>query len=67
MGKYVTVEISGIITTIGKEIKPNYTEGLIEVFLPDETKMTAKQEQEWTKENNKRMKAICKFLNDNNL
>ena len=44
-----------------------YTEGVIESFLPDENSMTAKEERLWIKNNNKRMEAICKFLNDNNL
>lgn len=66
--KYTTVKISNIIIQIAKqtEIK-GYTEGILEVFLPDENIMTAKQEKQWIKDNNKRMKAICKFLNDNDL
>jgi len=67
MDKYITVEISGIVTQIAKEIQPGYTEGVIEAFLPDENQLTKKQEREWIAENNKRMKAICKFLNENNL
>jgi hypothetical protein len=71
--KYVTVEISGIVTQIAKptDIK-GYTEGVMECFLPDEQQMQhwdaeGKQEAKWIKENNKRMNAICKFLNDNDL
>ena len=67
MAKYVTVEISGIITKIAKELEPGYTEGVIEIFFPDEGELTRKQEREWIVENNKRMKAICKLLNENNL
>jgi hypothetical protein len=67
MAKYVTVEISGIVTQIAKELEPGYTEGVIEIFFPDEGELTKKQEREWIVENNKRMKAICKFLNENNL
>jgi hypothetical protein len=68
MTKYTTVEVSGIITQIAKptEVK-GYTEGIIEVFLPDENSMTDKECNAWIKDNNKRMKAICKFLNENNL
>lgn len=65
--KYITQSISGIITQIAKPTKiKGYTEGVIESFLPDEG-LTPSQEKEWIKENNKRMNAICKFLNDNNL
>lgn len=71
MAKYVTVEISGIITQIAKstEIK-GYTEGILECFLPDNDttqEMTEPENNKWIRENNKRMKAICKFLNDSNL
>lgn len=66
--KYVTVEVSNIIIQIAKPTDiPGYAEGIIEVFLPDETKMTEKEQADWEKANNKRMKAICKFLNENNL
>ena len=66
--KYVTTEVSGIIIQIAKPTDiPGYTEGVIEVFLPDETKMTDAESRKWINENNKRMTAICKFLNDNNL
>ena len=68
MAKYVTVEISGIVTQIAKELEPGYTEGVIEIFFPDDdVKLTKKQQNAWIAENNKRMKAICKFLNENNL
>lgn len=67
MKKYTTVSISGIITQIAKPTKiDGYTEGVIEVFLPDDG-LTQKEEKEWIKENNKRMEAICDFLNKNNL
>lgn len=67
MAKYVTVEISGIVTQIAKELEPGYTEGVIEIFFPDEGELPKNQEKQWIAENNKRMKAICKFLNENNL
>ena len=68
MDKYVTVEIHGIVTQIAKKIAPGYTEGVIEIFFPDDdVKLTKKQQNAWIAENNKRMKAICKFLNENNL
>ncbi len=69
--KYTTVTISGIITQIAKTTNiEGYTEGVLEIFLPDETQMhkwTQKDEEKWIKENNKRMKAICDFMNKNNL
>ncbi len=68
MAKYVTVEISGIIIQIAKKLEPGFTEGVIEIFFPDDdVKLTKKQQNAWIAENNKRMKAICKFLNENNL
>lgn len=68
MSKYVTVEISGIITQIAKPTEiQGYTEGVLEVFLPDEEKMTDEESDKWIKENNNRMKVICKFLNVHNL
>ncbi len=68
MDKYVTVEISGIVTQIAKKLEPGFTEGVIEIFFPDDdVKLTKKQQNAWIAENNKRMKAICKFLNENNL
>lgn len=63
--KYITVKVSGIITQIAKptEIK-GYTEGVLEVFLPDEDNMTDKESRQWIRENNLRMEKICAFLND---
>ncbi len=70
MAKYVTVEVHGIITQIAKqtEIK-GYTEGVMEVFFPDDEELNSwskKDEEKWTEENNTRMTAICQFLNQNN-
>lgn len=66
MGKYITVSVSGIITQVAKEpsIK-GYTEGVLECFLPNENQMSHDQQDKWVEENNNRMKAICKLLNDN--
>jgi len=67
--KYVLVELSGIYTQIAKKTNiPDYTVGVIETFFPDEEEiklMTKKQEKAWIKENNHRMEAICKFMNEN--
>ena len=69
--KYVTVKIGNIITQIAKPTNiEGYTIGVLEAFMPD-----AGDLQNWNdvrvnvfiEENNKRMNAICKFLNDNNL
>lgn len=67
--KYTTVKIGGIITQIAlkSEIK-GYTEGIIEIFFPDDSEnWNSKQSKKWITENNNRMKAICDFLNENNL
>ena len=63
---YTTVKISGIITQIATTEIKGYTIGVLEVFLP-EKEMKEKEEKQWIKSNNKRMEAICKFLNENNL
>ena len=65
--KYVTVESNGIIIQIAKltEIQ-GYTEGVLEVFFPDDDELNSwskEQEEEWVEENNTRMTAICQFLN----
>lgn len=66
--KYVSIKVSNIITQIAKETNiKGYTEGIIETFLPDAENMTAKEEKRWIKQNNKRMQAICDFLNSKNL
>ena len=57
--KYTTVKISGIITQIAKKTDvEGYTEGILEIFYPDE------EAENWIEENNKRMTAICNFLNN---
>lgn len=68
---YITVKISGVIISIGKEdsnIK-GYCEVILESFLPTEEEMenwSKAQEVKWIKENNERMEAICEFLNNRN-
>lgn len=71
MSTYSTVKINGVIISIGKitDIR-GYTETIIEAFLPSNIeleKMKPKQINKWTVLNNRRMEAICKFLNENNL
>ena len=66
--KYITSEICGIITQIALRTEiAGYTEGVIESMLPDTEKWKEGKIQLWIKENNRRMRAICKFLNKNNL
>lgn len=69
--KYITREISGIITQIATTTGVNgYTIGVIESFIPDEeeTKFWSEEDHDkWIKQNNIRMKAICEMLNDRNL
>lgn len=64
--KYTTVMVGNIITRIAKTTDvERYTEGVLEILFPDD--MSLKKEREWIKKNNKRMEAICKFLNDSDL
>ena len=55
--KYTTVKISGIITQIALKTEiEGYTEGIIEIFFPDDIdKWSGKKQSEWIKENNKRI------------
>lgn len=64
--KYVLVTVSGIITQIAKETAiEGYTEGVIEIFFPDDLeKQSKKNQNKWIIENNNRMKAICNYLNE---
>lgn len=66
--KYICTEIAGIITQIAvaTEIE-GYTEGVLQVLLPDENQMTEKEQKIWIKKSNERMKKICKFMNENKL
>lgn len=66
--KYTTVTISGIITQIAVHTEiMGYTSGVLEAFLPDENQLTESETADWIEANNKRMNAICRFLNDQNL
>lgn len=69
--KYTTVEVSGVIISIAKTTDiPCYTETILEPMLPTDEeldKMSDNQQYKWTAENNKRMRAICDFLNKSNL
>ena len=65
--KYKLVTVSTIHLSISVELLPGYFENILETFLPDESNMSKKEEKAWIKQNNKRMEAICQFLNENNL
>lgn len=66
--KYVTVKIGGVITQVELKTKiKGYMEGVIECFLPETEGWSEKEINKWIADNNKRMTAICDFLNKNNL
>lgn len=66
--KYTTVKIGGIIARIGKITDhPGYTESILECNLPDPDVLNQEEINQWIATNNKRMEAICQFLNENNL
>lgn len=70
MSKYKTITVSKIITQIAKEIHSGYSEGIIEIFFPDDNEMKNWSDEKvdlWILENNTRMQAICDFLNKENL
>lgn len=68
MSKYILVTISGIHTQVALKTKTKgYTIGVLEAFMPDAEKWGDAKSNKWISENNKRMKAICKMLNDNGL
>lgn len=68
---YVLVTVSGIHTQVAMTTYiEGYTIGVIYCLLPNEDEireMTEEQIKKWTIANNKRMKAICKLLNDKKL
>ena len=69
--QYICITVNGIILQIAEQTKiKGYTEAILESFLPDDSelkKWDQEQAENWTLANNKRMLAVCKFLNDNNL
>jgi hypothetical protein len=71
--KYTIDYISGVATRIGIEIPGRfgkYTSGVLEPFFPSDKELlnwSRKEVREWTKKNNKMLKAVCKFLNENKL
>lgn len=71
MKQYVTVKTFDVITQIaeGSEIE-GYTVGVLEIFFPDDSEINAwnkKEHKNWIESNNKRMTAICNFLNEKQL
>lgn len=71
MAKYVVGEIAGVYTQIAEKTEiEGYTKGVLEILFPDDSELAKwnnKERKEWIDCNNKRMIAICKFLNENNL
>ncbi|KAA9037127.1 hypothetical protein FW778_16995 [Ginsengibacter hankyongi] len=68
--KYVTIDVSGVIIVIAERIdNSGMTKAILKVAIdPTEAaKFTKAQEEKWTSKNNKRMQAICKFMNENDL
>jgi len=69
--KYICIKTTGVIGRIAIETDiPGYTEGILEPFFPSEEELETWnkiKQKEWIKQNNKRMRAICKFLNENDL
>ena len=68
---YYCEKIGNIINRISVKTEiDGYTEGIIEPFFPSRDELEQwnnKQHSAWIKVNNKRMEAICKFLNENEL
>ena len=69
--KYITVRVSGIVTRVAEKT-PNsaHVIGVIDAVIPSDIELDTWSEQkqnEWINQNNKRMRAICKLLNDKNL
>lgn len=65
---YQTFKAHGVIISIGATTDvPGYTKTVLESFLPSDEELKAwneKKTNKWIKSNNKRMEAICKFLNE---
>ena len=66
--KYIVVYIGAIAIQIAveKDIR-GYTEGVLEAFLPESEGWKSNQINRWTKQNNRRMEAICEMLNNKQL
>lgn len=68
--KYKVEYIMGIANRISVSTDVDgYTIGVLEPFFPTAEEVedwTTKQHIEWTKQNNKRLRAICNFLNRSN-
>lgn len=68
---YILQTISKIHVGIGIEISERYTKRVVESILPDDDEIDELEKKgklnQWIKQNNKRMEAICKLMNENNL
>jgi len=68
--KYTIVTIGGVHNSIAKKTKiKGYTIRVLEIFYPTHEELESwseKKAQKWISENNKRMEAICNFLNNKN-
>lgn len=63
--KYIMTSIGNAITHISKESENGgEATGILETFIPDGEQMTLKEGKAWIEANNKRMTAICNFLNE---
>lgn len=71
MKKYIVCYNCGVASRIAtKTDAEGYTLGVLEPFFPSDEellKWSRKEVREWTKTNNRRLKAVCKFLNENQL
>lgn len=65
--KYIIIDIVGVFAAIGvKTDIEGYTINVLETVYPSDKELAEwneKQSNEWIKTNNKRMQAICDFLN----
>ena len=71
MAKYTTVKIASIILQVVEKTElKGFTKAVLYSLLPDDEELAewpATKVNHWVKDNNRRMKTICKFMNENNL
>ena len=69
--KYTCCKIDKLINRIDlKTETPGYTNGVLEIFYSSDEELltwSRKEVKEWTRANNKRMRRICKLLNEEKL
>lgn len=65
--KYEALTLRGAIVLIIENLDGEFKRGIVEPILPEMEGWTRKRRESWIRTNNKRMRAICKLLNEKGL